>query len=126
MNEKKCAPQWLVASFAALLVSIVALAAVPRDMGDWLAYHTLFVGAVVALTMALNNYGVWTLVFAPVAIFWTRAIALMIGTRFWVWPSFNFKGAGSIFTFGTTMLVSHGFWIIQSQCDIFIAGRHFF
>lgn len=84
-----------------------------------------FVGAVVALTMALNNYGVWTLVFAPVAIFWTRAIALMIGTRFWVWPSFNFQGAGSIFTFGTTMLVSHGFWIIQSQCDIFIAGRHF-
>jgi O-antigen/teichoic acid export membrane protein len=80
---------------------------------------------VVALTMALNDYGVWTLVFAPVAIFWTRAMALMIGTRFWVRPSFNFKGAGSIFTFGTTMLVSHGFWIVQSQCDIFIAGRHF-
>ena len=83
------------------------------------------VGAVVALTMALNDYGVWTLVFAPVAIFWTRAIALMIGTRFWVQPSFNFNGAGNIFAFGTTMLVSHGFWIVQSQCDIFIAGRHF-
>ena len=84
-----------------------------------------FVGAVIALSMAMNDYGVWTLVFAPIAIFWTRAIALMIATRFWVWPSFDFRGAGGIFAFGTTMLVSHGFWIIQSQCDIFIAGRHF-
>lgn len=84
-----------------------------------------FVGAAVALYMALNGYGVWTLVFAPVAIFWTRAIALVFGTGFRVMPSFNFKGAGSIFAFGTTMLVSHGFWIIQSQCDIFIAGRRF-
>lgn len=84
-----------------------------------------FVGAAVALGMALNGYGVWTLVFAPIAIFWTRAIALMIVTRFWIRPSFNFTGAGSIFSFGTMMLVAHGFWIVQSQCDIFIAGRAF-
>lgn len=84
-----------------------------------------FVGAVIALGMAINGYGVWTLVFAPIAIFWTRAIALMIATRFWVRPSFNFTGAGSIFSFGTMMLVAHGFWIVQSQCDIFIAGRAF-
>ncbi|HEX4874740.1 MAG TPA: oligosaccharide flippase family protein, partial [Sphingorhabdus sp.] len=28
-------------------------------------------------------------------------------------------------TFGTALLVGHGFFIIQSQSDIFIAGRHF-
>ncbi len=84
-----------------------------------------FIGAAVALGMAFQGYGVWTLVFAPIAIFWTRAIALMIATRFWVRPSFNFKGAGGIFSFGTAMLVAHGFWIIQSQGDIFIAGRAF-
>jgi O-antigen/teichoic acid export membrane protein len=84
-----------------------------------------FVGAMVSLGMALSDYGVWTLVFAPIAIFWTRAISLMIATKFWVRPSFNFKGAGNIFSFGTMMLVAHGFWIVQSQCDIFIAGRAF-
>jgi O-antigen/teichoic acid export membrane protein len=84
-----------------------------------------FIGAAVALGMAFQGYGVWTLVFAPIAIFWTRAVALMIATRFWVRPSFNFKGAGGIFSFGTAMLVAHGFWIIQSQGDIFIAGRAF-
>lgn len=84
-----------------------------------------FIGAAVALGMAFQGYGVWTLVFAPIAIFWTRAAALMIATRFWVRPSFNFTGAGGIFSFGTAMLVAHGFWIIQSQGDIFIAGRAF-
>jgi O-antigen/teichoic acid export membrane protein len=84
-----------------------------------------FIGAAVSLGMAFGGYGVWTLVFAPIAIFWTRAIALMIATKFWVRPSFNFKGAGGIFGFGTAMLVAHGFWIVQSQGDIFIAGRAF-
>ncbi len=84
-----------------------------------------FTGAVVSLILAMNDYGVWTLVFAPIAIFWTRAICLVLATRFYIVPSFNFKGAGNMFSFGTLLLVSHGFWIVQSQSDIFIAGRAF-
>jgi O-antigen/teichoic acid export membrane protein len=83
------------------------------------------VGATCSLILALKGFGVWTLVFAPIAIFWTRAIALVTLTNFRVVPSFNFRGAGKIFSFGTLMLVSHGFWMIQSQSDIFIAGRSF-
>ncbi|MGL5838460.1 MAG: oligosaccharide flippase family protein [Sphingorhabdus sp.] len=80
-------------------------------------------GACVALVLALGGYGVWTLVFAPIAIFWTRAVGMVIATNFRYLPSFNFKGAGYIFTFGGTLLISHGFFIVQSQSDIFIAGR---
>lgn len=83
------------------------------------------VGAAAALWLAVNDFGVWTLVFAPIAIFWTRAVSLMIATKFWIMPSFNFKGAGHIVNFGWLMLLSHLFWIIQSQSDIFIAGRRF-
>ena len=86
---------------------------------------TSLVGAIVSLSLALYGAGVWTLVFAPISIFWSRAIMLMIATRFWVLPSFDFRGAGHIFTFGTALLIGHGFFIIQSQSDIFIAGRHF-
>ncbi|MFC4291028.1 lipopolysaccharide biosynthesis protein [Sphingorhabdus arenilitoris] len=81
--------------------------------------------AAVALGLALAGWGVWTLVFAPIAGFWARAIVLMIVTRFWVIPSFNFKGAWSVFSFGGLMLLSQGFFIVQSQSDIFIAGRFF-
>ncbi|MGB5724960.1 MAG: oligosaccharide flippase family protein, partial [Parasphingorhabdus sp.] len=67
---------------------------------------------------------VWTLVYAPLAIFWSRAICLVVAARFYVLPTFNFKGAGAMFGFGATLLASHLFWTIQSQSDIFIAGRY--
>ena len=82
------------------------------------------IGAVTALYFAYNGYGVWTLVYAPLAIFWSRAICLVIAARFYVLPTFNFKGAGTMFGFGATLLAGHLFWTIQSQSDIFIAGRY--
>jgi O-antigen/teichoic acid export membrane protein len=50
---------------------------------------------------------------------------MVIATRFRYTPSFDFEGAGYILSFGSTLLVSHGFFIVQSQSDIFIAGRVF-
>jgi O-antigen/teichoic acid export membrane protein len=81
------------------------------------------IGAIVALYCAYNDYGVWTLVYAPLSIFWSRAICLVIAVKFYVLPTFNFKGAGPMFGFGATLLASHLFGTIQSQSDIFIAGR---
>lgn len=81
------------------------------------------VGAGIALALALGGYGVWALVFAPIGIFWTRAIGMVLATGFRHLPTFNFKGGGYILTFGGTLLISHGFFIVQSQSDIFIAGR---
>jgi len=82
-------------------------------------------GAGTALVCALAGYGVWTLVYAPIALFWTRAIGLTIVARLLVWPSFNFKGCGQIIGFGSAVLFSQLFWLVQSQSDIFIAGARF-
>jgi O-antigen/teichoic acid export membrane protein len=82
-------------------------------------------GAIMSLTMALMDYGVWTLVATPIAMFWLRAIMLVVLTRFRVIPNFNLRGSGDIWVYGLTLLAGHGFWIVQSQSDIFIAGRHF-
>jgi O-antigen/teichoic acid export membrane protein len=83
------------------------------------------VGATVALTLAWLGYGVWALVWAPIAIFGTRAFGLTIAARMLVRPVFDFRGAGAIVTFGSALMLSQLFWIVQSQSDIFIAGRHF-
>ncbi|KTE02853.1 lipopolysaccharide biosynthesis protein [Sphingopyxis sp. H115] len=82
-------------------------------------------GASTALACALAGYGVWTLVYAPLAMFWTRAIGLTLVARLLVWPSFNFKGCGQIIGFGSAVLFSQLFWLVQSQSDIFIAGGRF-
>ena len=82
-------------------------------------------GAGTALGCALAGYGVWTLVYAPIAMFWTRAIGLTLVARLLVWPSFNFRGCGQIIGFGSAMLFSQLFWLVQSQSDIVIAGARF-
>lgn len=78
-----------------------------------------------ALGAALYGLGVWTLVLAPLVLFSVRAIGMTIGTRSLVWPSFNFRGAGTLARYGGVMAVSQFFWFAQSQADVFIAGRHF-
>ncbi|MEO6151903.1 MAG: lipopolysaccharide biosynthesis protein [Croceibacterium sp.] len=81
------------------------------------------VSATVALTCALLGLGVWTLVYAPIAFFWSRALGLVVAARFFVVPSFRFTGAGSMLSFGVLMLGSHCGWTIITQADVFIGSR---
>ena len=83
------------------------------------------VGAATALVLALQGYGVWALIFAPIAAFSMKGLILTISARLWVWPVFSLKGAGRMIMFGGALTMCQFFWIIQSQSDIFIAGRQF-
>ncbi|MES2097461.1 MAG: lipopolysaccharide biosynthesis protein [Pseudomonadota bacterium] len=78
-----------------------------------------------ALAGALAGWGVWTLVFAPIVLFTVRAVGMTIAARSLVWPSFDFRGAGHLARYGGVMAAGQLFWFAQSQCDVFIAGRHF-
>ncbi len=82
-------------------------------------------GAILSLVLALADFGVWTLVYAPIAMFWVRAIGLSWMARVLVWPSFDFRGCGGIFRFGLAILLTQLFWLVQTQSDIFVIGRHF-
>ena len=80
-------------------------------------------GVVVALPLAYLGFGVWALVYAPIAMFVTRAIGLTLASGLRIKPIFNPSGAWDLVTFGGTLTVCQLFWIIQSQSDIVIAGR---
>ncbi len=80
-------------------------------------------GATTALTLALMGFGVWTLVIAPLVLFWTRAIGLTVAARLLVLPSFRFDGAGAAIRFGGAMTLSQLLWFVQTQADVFIGGR---
>ncbi|MBN8808456.1 MAG: lipopolysaccharide biosynthesis protein [Sphingomonas sp.] len=81
--------------------------------------------AAAALGGALVHLGVWTLVFAPTVLFGVRAIGMTIAARTFVRPSFDFRGAGHLARYGGVMAAGQLFWFLQSQCDVFIAGRSF-
>lgn len=83
------------------------------------------VGAIASLALALAGYGVWTLVYAPMAAIAVRALGLTLAAGLFVLPTFNLRGSGHIVRFGAAMMASHLFWVVQTQGDIFIAGRRF-
>jgi O-antigen/teichoic acid export membrane protein len=83
------------------------------------------VGAGTALGGALAGWGVWALVMAPIALFSARAIGMAIAARWLLWPSFDFRGAGRLARYGALMTLGSLFWFLESQSDIFIAGRRF-
>lgn len=78
-----------------------------------------------ALGGALAGWGVWALVLAPVAFFAARAIGMLIAARWLLMPHFNFRGAGGLARYGALMTIGSLFWFVESQADIFIAGRSF-
>ena len=82
-------------------------------------------GAVTAPICALAGLGVWTLVLAPLAMFGTRALMFGLLGRWWIRPRFALAGAGAMFGFGGTVLISDILWFVQNQADVFIAGRRF-
>jgi O-antigen/teichoic acid export membrane protein len=84
-----------------------------------------FAGAGVGLTLAMLGFGVWALVWAPIAVFSVRALGLTIAARMLVKPIFDFRGAGHIVRFGSALMLSQLFWVVQSQADIIIAGHAF-
>lgn len=82
-------------------------------------------GAGTGLGLAWAGYGPWALVWAPIAMFTTRAIGLTIAWGRVAMPVFDFRGCGELIGFGTAFTLSQLFWIVQSQADIVIAGRAF-
>ncbi|WP_070156290.1 lipopolysaccharide biosynthesis protein [Sphingobium phenoxybenzoativorans] len=80
-------------------------------------------GAGVAITGALSGWGVWTLIFAPLTLFWVKGLGYVIATRFLPVPSFDFRGTGAMVIFGASLLGSQLLWLVQSQADVFIGGR---
>jgi O-antigen/teichoic acid export membrane protein len=89
-------------------------------------FASAIVGACTALGCALAGMGVWTLVVAPIALFWTRAIGMTMAAGGLVMPSFRFRGLmgqSGMMAFGGAMILSQFLWFVQSQVDVAIGGR---
>jgi O-antigen/teichoic acid export membrane protein len=79
--------------------------------------------AAAALGGALAGLGVWTLVLAPIVLYAARAVGMTIAAKAFIRPVFDFRGVGGLARYGGVMALGSFFWFVQSQADIFIAGR---
>lgn len=80
-------------------------------------------GALTALGGAFAGWGVWTLIAAPLVTFASRAAGMMVAARAWMWPTFDFRGARTLASYGSVIMAGQIFWFLQTQADIIIAGR---
>ncbi|MFA9201851.1 MAG: lipopolysaccharide biosynthesis protein [Cypionkella sp.] len=115
---------FLTIPFAALPQELLARRIEFRKQG-LVNLATALIGALTALALAWLGYGVWALVYAPVAMFATRAIGMTLAARVLVKPVFDLRGAGDLAAFGGALTICQFLWIVQSQSDIVIAGRSF-
>ena len=115
---------YVITPFAALPYALLSRAMEFRQQAT-ANIAASFAGAAAALGGALAGWGVWTLVWAPIALYAVRAVMLTWGARSLMWPSFDFRGAGHLARYGGTMAAGQFFWFLQSQVDVFIGGRWF-
>jgi O-antigen/teichoic acid export membrane protein len=62
-------------------------------------------------------------VFAPISLFWARAIGLNSVTRAHYSPSFRVAGTGPMLRFGLGLLARTSGWTVLTQADTLIAAR---
>ncbi len=115
---------YLITPFAALPYALLSRAMEFRRQAT-ANIAASFAGAAAALGGGLAGLGVWTLVWAPIALYAVRAVMLTWGARSLMWPSFDFRGAGHLARYGGVMAAGQFFWFLQSQADVFIGGRWF-
>lgn len=115
---------FLTVPFTALPTELLARRLEFRVQGK-ISMVAALLAAVVALALAWFGFGVWALVYAPIAGFVARAVGLTLAAGSLVKPVFDFRGAGDLVRFGGTLTLCQLAWIVQSQSDIFIAGRAF-
>lgn len=80
------------------------------------------ISAIVTLISALNEFGVWSLVFGQLAQAVTTPI-ILLGKYGTLTPALGYKGVERLIAFGTTITINRILWYTYSQADIFIAGK---
>ena len=83
------------------------------------------VSSTATYVMALNGFGVWSLVLSVVIGDVVRTVGLMIASPFREGPSFNFKGMSDTMRFGGTVMLQRLVWWAYSGLDSVLIGRFY-
>jgi O-antigen/teichoic acid export membrane protein len=78
--------------------------------------------AIVAITLAVLDAGVWSIVVGQIASGAVYAVALILAAPWRVWPSFDPVQARQIWKTGRGFVMQGGFSFVQQNTDYFIVG----
>ncbi|MBC2696614.1 MAG: lipopolysaccharide biosynthesis protein [Desulfobacteraceae bacterium] len=81
------------------------------------------ISVVVTLISALNDYGVWSLVYGAVTIHAVSIFGYNVFSQKIIRPRLSFRGMKKLFLFGGFLTGGRILWYFYSKADIFIGGR---
>ncbi len=80
-------------------------------------------GSLTTLLLALNGWGVWSLIWGSLTLNIFRAFGLNLIKPYFHLPHFSFKRIGQAMSFGAYFTISKILWTFYNQADILIIGK---
>ena len=128
-NEQRLVPvirllsiQFIIASFAIIPQSIII-----REMlfkkNSIIELVSAITGSLITLLLALNGWGVWSLVWGSLSLGICRTFGLNLVRPYFQLPHFSYKGIGQAISFGGYVTITRILWLSYSQSDIIIVGK---
>lgn len=84
---------------------------------------TNITGGTATLVLALNGFGVWSLVLGNLIFVALRGVAMNVANPFFRLPLFSLSGARGLLTFGGLITIDRLLWFFYSRADVFIVGK---
>jgi len=83
----------------------------------------IIAASITTLTLALNGYGIWALVFGNLLGALVDAVGATLAAKCWYRPRFRFSGMKQMIGFGGYVMASRILFFIYVRADIFIIGK---
>jgi teichuronic acid exporter len=128
-NEQRVVPiiRLLSTQFIMMPFTIIPQSLLIREMDfkgiSIVEFISALAGSGVTLSLALNGFGVWSLVWGSMAIIMSRTIGLNIISAYLHFPILSIRGMAKAITFGGYVTISRVLWFFYTQADIFIIGK---
>ena len=82
-------------------------------------------GGAVTLVLALQGFGVWSLIYSALITAFLRSMVSLHFARFYVLPSFRIDTTRKILRFSLWLTLTRIVWSIKTQVDVLIVGLRF-
>jgi len=114
--------QFIIASFV-----IIPQSAIDREMlfreKSIVELISAIAGSLTTLSLALHNWGVWSLVWGTLTLNLCRAVGINTIHPFLKLPSFSIKGIKGVISFGGYVTITRMLWTLYIRADIIIIGK---
>jgi teichuronic acid exporter len=80
-------------------------------------------GSLTTLALALNGWGVWSLVWGSLILNLFRTVGLNLVRPYMRLPHFSFDNMRQAISFGGYVTITHILWLLYSQSDTLIVGK---